>query len=876
MRVVKPQQLALLTRCFEYRRKYFCGVAVIGFVPLADESTLFSEAAMWTTVAEQMGEDAMLDAGMPKRRGEFLVAGQAYPPGAERRSSCRVSACLDKREKVLNVFGDRYFSGNHITDPVPFDAMPLAWTHAFGGEGFKKNPVGRGAAAIRNERGEKVHPLPNLEYPDAMIGLRGQVAEPACFGAVDLSWPQRSKKAGTYDQAWLKEHFPGLAPDIDWSFFNLASEDQQFDSVLRGDETYRLEGMHPEEVVLEGRLPGFRARCFLRRAESDAAEELSCHLTTVWFLPEVKRAVLVYHGCIEVDEEDAADIEVLMIAAERLEENKGEAHYRRVLERRLDKERGPMEALRDADLLPEGLDSADAMTAEKAIAEAGEGLLRKNLRSRTADELKDGRKRVADYGLDPEEHGPPEMNAEEGELPTLDTLEEFVETSRREAKELQEQADAGQAERDAALAEILEAHGMDIETFKAEAKETAKGPPSFTVAGQKAELENLIEQMESQGADAGELHDYLDDPKMNEIWAFSEREQRKAYRRMAHFQTPADSAQDTGSERERLARALSAGKSLDGVDFTGADLSEMDLSGAELGGIFLESANLFGTNFVGANLDFAVLAHANLQGACMDRASLVEANLGNAQLKDASLKDADLNGAILARARLTDADLSGAQLAGADLAQAVFENTDFSRVRTDHIVFLDSDMQGTSFREAELEQAAFLKVDLDGTDFSGAQLHQSVFLGVTAHEATFERARMENVRFVQECDLSGSRFNEARVENANLRGSRLADCDFSRVHLNGSDLSESRAHGACFHQAVAANSQWVRSDLREANLSGANLMAANLQRADIRAASLRGSNLYQSDLARVHVDRTTDFDSALTHKMRTYPRRFPS
>lgn len=876
MRVIKPQQLSLLTRCFEFQRKYYCGVAVMGFVPLASEAALFSEVAMWTTAAEQMGGETMLDAGMPKRRGEFLVVGQAHVPNGESRTTHRVSARLGGVEKTLHVFGDRHFEGNRMTDPEPFTVMPLTWAHAFGGDGFKKNPMGKGANAIKDERGQKRHPLPNVEFPDARMSMRGQHPEPAGFGPVDLSWPQRSRKAGTYGRTWLKDHFPGLAPDIDWSFFNLAGEDQQFPSALQGDEAYRLQGMHPEQPTLEGQLPGFRARCFLRRVDSEDQEELACQLTTVWFLPEVERAVLVWHGCAELSEEDASDVEVLMIAAERLGEDKGAAHYDRVLQRRLDKERAPLEALRDIDLLPEGLDSADAMTPEKAMAEAGEGLLRKNLRARTADELRDGRERVAGYGLDPDEHGPPEMSEEEDGLPTLDTLEAFVEKSQREARDLQQQAEARQAERDADLEKILADQGMDLESFKAEAREAAKGPPTFTVAGQKAELKSLVEQLDAQDADTRELHAYLDDPKMNEIWAMSEREQRKAYRRMAHFQAAADPASDSGDQRKRLLQALADGESLDGADFTGADLSGMDLAGADLSGIFLESADLSHTSFADATLDRAVLAHARLENACLDRASLVETNLGQAELGAVSMIDADLTGAILARARLVDADFSGARLAGADLSEAVFQNTDFSRVRTDHIIFLDSDLTGMCFQDAELEQAAFLKVGLNGADFSGAQLRQSVFLGVSARDATFSRARMENVRFVKECDLGESRFVEAQIENSNLRGACLNGCDFSQAKLNGSDLSESRARGTTFHRIVAHRSQWVGSDLRDANLTGANLMAANLQRADIRAASLRGSNLYQSDLARVHVEPSTDFEHALTHRMRIDPRRFPA
>jgi len=82
------------------------------------------------------------------------------------------------------------------------------------------------------------------------------------------------------------------------------------------------------------------------------------------------------------------------------------------------------------------------------------------------------------------------------------------------------------------------------------------------------------------------------------------------------------------------------------------------------------------------------------------------------------------------------------------------------------------------------------------------------------------------------------------------------------------------AERAIFHRARGIGAQFVTADLRQADLSGANLMQASLERADLRSSSLRGANLFAADLARVHVVRETDFDDALTNRMRTYPRKF--
>ena len=81
MKVIKPQKLGLLTRCYEYRREFHLGTAVLAFVPTGSECALLSEVAMWQFVAKELGKEAAVDVGIPKVNGEFLVRGSAFAPG---------------------------------------------------------------------------------------------------------------------------------------------------------------------------------------------------------------------------------------------------------------------------------------------------------------------------------------------------------------------------------------------------------------------------------------------------------------------------------------------------------------------------------------------------------------------------------------------------------------------------------------------------------------------------------------------------------------------------------------------------------------------------------------------------------------------------
>ena len=47
------------------------------------------------------------------------------------------------------------------------------------------------------------------------------------YGPLGRGWPQRARYAGTYDQAWLDDHFPFLPPDFDDRYHQAAPPDQQ-------------------------------------------------------------------------------------------------------------------------------------------------------------------------------------------------------------------------------------------------------------------------------------------------------------------------------------------------------------------------------------------------------------------------------------------------------------------------------------------------------------------------------------------------------------------------------------------------------------------------------------------------------------------------
>jgi len=120
MKVIKPLKLGILHRCYEYQQRFHMGVSMFAFVPLGKEPGMFTDISMWKFLAEELGKDTVLDAGIPKAYPEFLVTGKACVPDGKSATGVAVRACLGDREKVLHVFGDRYWNGSAASDPAPF------------------------------------------------------------------------------------------------------------------------------------------------------------------------------------------------------------------------------------------------------------------------------------------------------------------------------------------------------------------------------------------------------------------------------------------------------------------------------------------------------------------------------------------------------------------------------------------------------------------------------------------------------------------------------------------------------------------------------------------------------------------------------------
>jgi uncharacterized protein YjbI with pentapeptide repeats len=873
VRVVKPNQISVLSRPYDHDNKYRICVTGLILFPFAEPGYPMSESALWLLAGKELG-DAVLDECMPKENGEILMRASAYAPQGKPHGVVRSAVELDGRPlKEVAVVGDRVWKNGVPTEPEPFVTKRIRWEDAFGGSGFKPNPLGKG---YQPKEGS---PLPNIEDRRRLITSMSQTPEPAGVGPYDVTWPQRMAKAGTYDKAWFDRYYPGLARDIDWGFFNVAPKDQQIHGFFRGDEELVFRNLHPDRPDLTCRLPSVQLRCFMRRKRRSGEEvdaEIEMKLDTLWLFPHAAHGILVFHGTARVREDDASDVSVLYLGCEDLGEPKPLEHYMKVLEQRLGKEHGAIAALDDRPLMPRlrgDMKRPPSPTDEMAEIVATEHLAYKNMMKKGERHVMETRALLVAEGLDPDEHGPVPFD----DVEMTGSLEEMLARADRVEKELAEKrarAEKAMAEAEAELERICAETGLDFEEIQQEWRGPGRaGPPEPSAEKDIARMKQLAHDSRAAGFDAREIDDYLADPQFVAMIRAQDKAKLDAYRAGAHDQPAPEirSYEESARLRAELVEAHARGESLAGRDLTGADLAGIQLPGANLEEALMELCDLTSANLSGANLKRAVLVRATLCDARLDGANLDGANLSKADCSRASFANGQLRDAMLLETRLSSASLDGVSLDRALLNDAKLDRVSLRGIKAEGMMLDGLDLEGTSFAGAALADAVFMKCALDRVDFTGANLAGATLFGCRAVRAIFAKISGKSLRIVEGTTLDECDFREADLEIACLRGTRLVRCDFTAARAPLADFSECDLTDACLYHLYARQARFVRADLTRANVVGADLFEASLSKAVLAGTRLNGANLYQSDLALVRSDGETQLGDTINARARFKP-----
>ncbi|MFW6105722.1 MAG: DUF2169 domain-containing protein, partial [Desulfovermiculus sp.] len=340
MKIYKERRHALIHRPLQIKDVHYLSLGLMLYFDLSAPEDLHTEQELWQESTPVLGQ-VSLDQGWPKPRAEVLCMGSCYAPRGKQVAAAEVRLKVGSVDKTLNVFGDRYWitgaTGlSTMTQARPFSVLPVDWTHAFGGPDFKQNPLGKGLAQVVKEDGQKAIALPNIEG-QTLIGSTTDRPEPAGLAPLDMMWPQRAKKNGTYDQKWLKNRWPALPDDMNYEFFCLAPEDQYMPGYFSGSEDIIIQGMHPDMQVITSSLPQKRVRIFITRRdmqdpenlEKAGFEEVELKPETLWLFPDSLRGVLLYRGMTQCVDDEYSDVARIFTADEDLQQSPKTLKYYR-------------------------------------------------------------------------------------------------------------------------------------------------------------------------------------------------------------------------------------------------------------------------------------------------------------------------------------------------------------------------------------------------------------------------------------------------------------------------------------------------------------------------------------------------------------------
>lgn len=904
MIIFNPFQLVLSTHILEQNRKFYliCSASMGLSMPLG-RPLLPNDflAAMF----RECPSGGMLDPGMPKPSGEWLLTGKFHAPGHRKTQGHEVKVRVGVQEKSLFVFGPRRWGPLAPTDPELIDTLPLEDRYAFGGPGFEANPAGMGHGDGR---------LPCLEDPRHLVASRGDRPEPAGFGPRAPTHPDRMKYQPHYGHSYREDFFPGYPEGLDWRYFQCAPEDQQAPTYFRGDESFELHHCHPEQPVIQGHLPGYRVRCFLKRKpalDEPIFSELPLNLDTVWFFPEPSMTLLIWRGGIEVSDDEASKVEQVLGAYEAGAHTRSFEHYRAALDRRL-QGADPMQNLFNSeDLIAIGDPCAGDLMQEKSTPGTRESALARNLEAKVAPLRAQAEAQLeaavqtteaqleaqgTSINLKAALSRPPQPD------PTLQAFQESLDLALPGVREGGSSAfklkDFSFAKLDQAMkaAEVLAqtkqaeclqslaetrtslipsiSEGLEgipelppgsLERIHAALEAGTPGQPMPMQPLPRVDLEACLAAMAPMPASITQGLQHLQGLQ-------AAGEDPAAYQDLLQsLEKPLAAQQEAVNKELKQAQAAFREGYLLGAHAMPNGSSPHKEPLPDLRARFLRAV---AAGEPVADGDWACL---DLSGQNLEGVDLHGAFLEQVTLRGAKLRDANLSGAILARAELEDADFTGADLRGANLGCARASRACFDRANLDKAILSQGHFERARFRGSRLEGAQVLEICLDHADFTEAILPNSVFLslravGVVFHGACLSRScffqgSLEDLDFTgadlrgctwADMRLQGIRFDGAEMGAACFAGTQpgattLSEVSFKGARLGKANFQNIRMPGADLGGAFLENAHFGGADLTGARLRGALAQNAQFRKAILTDADLEGIDLRMGSLAKAHL-----------------------
>ncbi|WON77461.1 DUF2169 domain-containing protein [Serratia sp. UGAL515B_01] len=346
MRIIRPQQLVVLKGSYQIGRESHMGISVIAGCYLSKPEHFVTESQIWQAWRSAPLSFHMLDSAEPKPFAEYLLAGHAVM--GNESDSLDVQARVGSLVRRWRIERD----GNQATTQgEPFTRIPMDHPQSWGGQGCKDNPLGQGYSNGN-------HPtLMSIGFDGAAIS-RSPLAAPT---PIPHDFQVRkihldNVASAMTDKHYLENYYPGLPPQIDYRYFQMAPPSQWLKSA-EWPETiaYELSGFRPHGEVITGSFLPVKARAFIHQRGGSEQQEITLQRKTVWLLPDHDLGLLVFTGSVPLTHLFDEPVETLMVALDDAYARREEAHYQQVYARRSQPSAPTFEFLNDPELMPKGI-----------------------------------------------------------------------------------------------------------------------------------------------------------------------------------------------------------------------------------------------------------------------------------------------------------------------------------------------------------------------------------------------------------------------------------------------------------------------------------------------------------------------------------------
>ncbi|MDP5214968.1 DUF2169 domain-containing protein [Pseudoalteromonas tunicata] len=877
MKIIKSLQASLLTKTFQYNHKHFFVFSSLWGFRL-DSGDAVLEQDLWQTIGESIGKDTLLDEAMPKDQAEFLAFGSAISVNKKPVPQLDVIIEFAGLRKHLVVYGDRYWKGvgplSYPSEPTRFTSMALNYQHTFGAGSGHYNTSGFGCGEIE-KNGLALHWLANIENASYPVTTKSIDYSPVSFLPLNQSWPMQQALVGTYDDEYLQNHMPGLAADIDWSYFNVAAQDQRFERYLIGDEGFSIRGMHLDKEVIQGVLPSIKPRGFIVRKQSSSIEEialivqyqtpnveqfeeLTFNLDTVLFFPNCNLGVVIHRATAQIHHPQAQDLEGLLLAHQGLgEEQKPLAFYFAEYCKRCDPAQSYKYLLDSRSLLPNHI-NCGFLALQQSIP--NQNAMVDNMSSFAGGQKESAQQQV-DQAIE-------QQIAELKLLGKNDDADKLLAATKQkmtslpvsdEAKKLNELADKILP---GAKDGKLTAQNIDLSTLNLEAmqqmqeamKEMAQSKKQQTIDEIKAQITRLKkESAYVQGVNASieKLAFMLEQLTLPLILP---RPSNEALKQIRTALKQADNFLN-----ESMTVEVPSLIPLNDEQQKQLILLQNKVSSAEndkkldTAFEFIKDSYLKGAHFI----EHARSPHAGREeqiSETLKKELTQQLNFSTLDFAFCTLKNLDFSGCTLATAYFEFTQLS----------YLIFKNTDlrfvnFAHATVSHTVFEACIVNTVNFGAGKFKQCHFKGLDFNEVTFAKSTFiectfsdclfgeRQDAWLETELTQCSFTRCQLPKLNFI-ELQLTYTQFNQCDLSECNFIKPNLTHSAFVACTFKGTNFVMAQLPHVSFKQSKLENARFVGGcQMQHTCFDQAMIHASNLRDCDLSQASFKQADISGSD-----------------------------